>query len=100
MGEKTRLDFGWLVIPITLLAGFLLGRKLHGTVGLTVSAVAGALAYMLGLVILLGPAAVLMFDLFSQILMVVFGALAAIFGWLIGENYELLFRRNAKKKTI
>ena len=93
------MDFGWLVIPITFLAGFMLGKKLHGTVGMTASAVVGASAYVLGLIILAGPPAVFTFDILTHLLMVAFGALVAIFGWFIGENYELPIRKS-KKKTI
>ena len=93
MGAKGKLDFVWLVIPITFLAGFMLGKKLHGTVGMTVSAVVGALAYVLGLIILAGPPVVFTFDIFTHLLMVAFGALVAIFGWFIGENYKLPIRR-------
>ena len=93
MEKGLRLDFVWLAIPITFLAGFLLGKKLHGTIGMTASAIVGASAYILSLIILAGPPAVFTFDIFTNLLMVAFGALVAVFGWFIGENYELPIRR-------
>ena len=94
------MDFGWLMILITFLAGFILGKKLHEIVGMTVSAVFGALAYVSGLVIFISPLAVFNFDIPTQLLMITFGALVAIFGWFIGENYELPIRQRSKRKTI
>jgi positive regulator of sigma E activity len=93
------LYFGWLVIPIILLAGFILGKEVHGTVGIVVSAVVGAPVYVFGLFILSGSAAVFTFDFSTKLLMVAFGVLTAIFGWFIGANYELLLRRKTKEKT-
>ena len=90
------MDFGWLVIPFTFLTGFILGKKVHGTMGMAVSAVLGALVYVLGLFLIAGPSAVFTFDIFTQLLMVAFGALTAIFGWFIGENYELPILRKTK----
>jgi len=51
---------------------------------------------VLGLFLIAGPSAVFTFDIFTQLLMVAFGALAAIFGWFIGENYELPILRKSK----
>jgi hypothetical protein len=90
------MDLGWLVIPLTFLTGFVLGKKVHGTMGMAVSAVLGASVYVLGLFLIAGPSAVFTFDIFTQLLMVAFGALAAIFGWFIGENYELPILRKSK----
>jgi len=94
------LDFTILVIPITLLVGIALGRVIHGTIGIVVSAVAGASVYLLSLYVLSGSSALFTFDILTHLLMVAFGALMAIFGYFIGENYELLFRRKAAKKII
>jgi len=99
-GATNGLDLTLLVIPITLLAGIVLGRVIHGTVGMIVSAVAGALVYMLSLYVLSGSSALFTFDIFTQLLMITFGAIMATFGWFIGENYELLFRRKTVKKII
>ncbi len=89
----------FLVVPVTLLIGIMLGRVVHRTLGLIVSAVAGAAIYVFGLYALAGPAAIFTFDLSTQLLMVAFGAIMATFGWFIGENYELLFQRSGAKKT-
>jgi hypothetical protein len=99
MGQRAKMDYGWLVIPITFLAGFVLGKKLHGTVGVTVSAVVGALAYVSGLVILISPSAVFSFNIPTQLLIITFGALVSIFGWFIVENYKLLIRQKSERKT-
>lgn len=94
------MDFTWLVIPITLLVGIALGRVIHGTVGIVVSAATGVAVYLLGLYFLSGSSALFTFDILTHLLMVAFGAIMAVFGWFIGENYELLFRRKVAKKTI
>lgn len=99
-GASDRLDFTILVIPITLLVGIALGKVIHGTVGIVVSSAAGALVYVVGLYFLSGSSALFTFDILTHLLMVVFGALMAIFSWFIGENYELIFQRKAAKKTI
>ena len=90
------MDFGWLAIVLTFLAGFALGKKVHGTVGIVVSAASGAAIYLLGLFLIVGPSAVSNFDVLTQLLMVAFGAIAAVFGWFIGENYELPIHRKPK----
>ncbi len=90
------MDLGWLVIPLTFFTGFVLGKKVHGTMGMAVSAVLGASVYVLGLFLIAGPSAVFTFDIFTQLLMIAFGALTAIFGWFIGENYELPILRKTK----
>jgi hypothetical protein len=93
------MDISWLVIPLTFLTGFVLGKKVHGTVGMAVSAALGALVYVLGLFLIAGPSAVFTFDIFTQLLMVAFGALTAIFGWFIGENIKLPTLRKTKKEN-
>ncbi len=90
------MDLSWIVIPLTFLAGFVLGKKVHGTVGVVVSAALGAAVYVLGLFLIAGSSAVFTFDIATQLLMVAFGALAAVFGWLIGENFELPISRKTK----
>jgi hypothetical protein len=90
------MDLSWLVIPLTLLTGFVLGKKVHGTMGMVVSAALGATVYVLGLFLIAGSSAVFTFDIFTQLLMVAFGALAAVFGWFIGENFELPIPRKTK----
>ncbi len=90
------MDFGWLAIVFTFLAGFALGKKVHGTVGIVVSAALGAAIYLLGLFLIVGPSAISNFDVLTQLLMVAFGAIAAVFGWYIGENYELPIHRKPK----
>jgi hypothetical protein len=84
------LDLSFLVIPITFFSGFLIGWKIRGAAGLALSAAAGSAAYVLGLIVLVGPAAVFTFDVFTQMLMVAFGALTSTFGWIVGANYEYL----------
>jgi hypothetical protein len=73
-----------------------LGKKVHGTMGMVVSAALGATVYVLGLFLIAGSSAVFTFDIFTQLLMVAFGALAAVFGWFIGENFELPIPRKTK----
>ncbi|MEM2969802.1 MAG: hypothetical protein QXR63_02585 [Candidatus Bathyarchaeia archaeon] len=94
-----RVYLAFIIIPVTLSVGIALGKVIHRTLGLAVSAVAGAVAYMFGLYALAGPAAIFTFDLSTQLLMVAFGAIMATFGWYIGENYELLFHKSGAKKT-
>ncbi|MBS7614572.1 hypothetical protein KEJ18_02405 [Candidatus Bathyarchaeota archaeon] len=93
-----KVFLAFLIIPVTLCVGIVLGRVIHGTLGIVVSAVAGATVYVFGLYALAGSAAIFTFDLFTQLLMVAFGAIMATFGWYMGENYELLFHRSRVKK--
>jgi len=90
------MDFGWLAVLFAFLAGFALGKKVHGTVGIVVSAALGAAIYLLGLFLIVGSSAILIFDFITQLLMVAFGAILAVFGWFIGENYELPIHRKPK----
>jgi hypothetical protein len=93
------MELGWLVILLTLLTGFVLGKKVHGTMGIIISAALGATVYVLGLFLIAGPSAVFTFDISTQLLMVAFGALTAIFGWFIGENIKLPILRKTKKEN-
>ena len=91
------MDLSPLVIPITLLAGFLIGLKIRNVAGLAISTIVGAIAWVLGLIVLAGGASVFSFDVYTQILMVAFGALTSLFGWVIGANFEFL--RTKKKRS-
>lgn len=95
-GNGIKMDLAWLVILLTFLVGFALGKKVHGTVGMVASSVVGAAIYVLWSFFIVGPSAVSTFDIPTQLLMVTFGALAAVFGWLIGENYNFPKSRKTK----
>jgi hypothetical protein len=90
------MDLSLLVIPITFFLGFLIGLKVHSTIGFGMSAVIGSVAWVLGLIMLAGEESVFTFDFFTQILMAAFGALASIFGWAVGANIDLLHLRRRK----
>ncbi|RJS75347.1 hypothetical protein CW712_04805 [Candidatus Bathyarchaeota archaeon] len=90
------MTLSFLVFPITFFVGFLLGRKIHGTVGIAASVVAGAAVYIAGLIGIAGAPSVLTFNLLTQILMAAFGALASVFGWFIGVNLELLIKTKSR----
>jgi len=93
------MDFAWLAILLTFLVGFALGKKVHGTAGVVASAALGAAVYLLVLFFIVGSSAVITFDILTQLLMVAFGALAAVFGWLFGENYDMIFHRKPKTEN-
>jgi len=86
-----------LVVPITFLLGFLLGWRIRSVAGLVMSVVAGSVVYISGLIVLAGSASVFTFDVYTQMLMVAFGALISLFGWVIGANLEYL--RIQKKRS-
>jgi hypothetical protein len=90
------MDLSLLVIPITFFLGFLIGLKVRSVVGFGMSAVIGSVAWVLGLIVLAGGDSVFTFDVFTQILMVAFGALASLFGWAVGTNADLFNPRRKK----
>jgi hypothetical protein len=67
--------------------------------GMTVSAVFGALAYVSNLAIFIGSPTVFIFEIPTQLLMVTFGALVAIFDWFSARIINCKFDE-CLRKTI
>jgi hypothetical protein len=97
IGDGEKMILSLLVIPMTFSVGFLVGRRAHHRIGMTISAAVGAVAYLVGVIILTEPLMTFpihTFNLSTQILMAVFGALCSLFGWYIGANLDFLRGKN------
>jgi hypothetical protein len=91
---------GWLAILMTFSVGFLVGRRSPRRIGITISAITGAVTYLVGVMVFTEPLMtfpIYAFDLSTHILMLAFGALWSLFGWYIGANLDIL--RKSKPKN-